>query len=65
MTFSLSTGDATVDAGSSKVVVTDGNGNASVVLSPVRNGRDTLNLHVKAGGKEGDEQPLRFETVRP
>ena len=65
VTFSLTTGDATVDGAMQKVVLTDGNGDASVVLAPVRNGHNTLKLHVAAGGKEGDEAPLNFETVHP
>jgi hypothetical protein len=63
VTFSLERGDANVDGAMSKVVSTDANGDASVVLSPVRNGHDTLKVHVKAGSKEGDESPLNFETV--
>ena len=47
-----------------KVVTTDAKGEASVVLAPVQNGKDTLNLHMKAGLKEGDETPVNFETVK-
>jgi hypothetical protein len=65
VTFTLTTGDATVDGGTSKTVTTTANGEASVTLAPVRNGKDTLKVHLKAGLKEGDEQPVDFETVHP
>ncbi|MGD0966963.1 MAG: hypothetical protein ABR949_01650 [Candidatus Aquilonibacter sp.] len=64
VTFSLTGPDATVDGAATKVVTTDANGEASVVLAPVQNGKDTLNLHLKAGLKEGDETPINFETVK-
>lgn len=65
VTFTLSTGDAAVDGERQKMISTDANGDASVVLTPVRNGHDSLTVHVKAGSKEGDEAPLNFETVHP
>jgi len=65
ITFSLTGPDATVDGSQTKKITTGATGEASVQLAPVQNGTDTLNVHLKAGLKEGDETPIKFETVHP
>ena len=64
VTFSISTGDASVDGGASKTVVTGLDGDASVLLVPMKTGADSLLVHLKAGSREGDETPIPFEVIK-
>lgn len=63
--FAVSNNNATVDGASTKTVLTDAQGDASVTLAPVRTGSCSLLLHVQAGGRGGDETPIPFEVFVP
>jgi|GEM_PF-1064730 hypothetical protein len=67
VTFVLKTGDASFgDAGTTKSVSTDAQGNATVTIVPARNGRDNLSYRF-ALGKDTvtDSDTNSFEVVKP
>ena len=66
VTFSIKDGYAVLEGGGlTKTVKTDTAGIASVILKPAKTGDDELNVHVKVGKVEGDEDPpAEFEVIK-